>query len=40
MKKKALHEDIGEDIKRVMEYISDDEVKRAKELIVKTILAE
>jgi uncharacterized metal-binding protein len=40
MKKKALHEDIGEDIKSVMEYISDDEVKRAKELIVKTILEE
>jgi len=40
MKKKALHEDIGENIKNVMEYISDDEVKRAKELIVKTILME
>jgi uncharacterized metal-binding protein len=40
MKKKALHEDIGEDIKGVMEYVSDDEVKRAKELIVKTILEE
>jgi uncharacterized metal-binding protein len=40
MKKKALHEDIGEGIKNVMEYISDDEVKRAKELIIKTILEE
>jgi len=40
MKKKALHEDIGENIKGVMEYISDDEVKRAKELIVRTILGE
>jgi len=40
MKKKALHEDIGRDIKRVMEYISDDEVQRAKELIVKTILED
>ena len=38
MKKKALHEDIGEGIKGVMEYVSDDEVRRAKELIVKTIL--
>jgi uncharacterized metal-binding protein len=38
MKKKALHEDIGQNIKGVMEYVSDDEVKRAKELIVKTIL--
>jgi len=40
MKKKALHEDIGENIKGVMEYISDDEVRRAKELIVKTILED
>jgi len=40
MKKKALHEDIGKNIKGVMEYVSDDEVKRAKELIVKTILEE
>jgi uncharacterized metal-binding protein len=40
MKKKALHEDIGQDIKGVMEYVSDDEVKRAKELIVKTILEQ
>jgi uncharacterized metal-binding protein len=38
MKKKALHEDIGQDLKGVMEYISAEEVKRAKELIVKTIL--
>jgi hypothetical protein len=35
-----LHEDIGQDIKGVMEYVSDDEVKRAKELIVTTILEE
>jgi uncharacterized metal-binding protein len=40
MKKKALHEDIGENIKGVMEYISDEEVQRAKELIVKTIREE
>jgi uncharacterized metal-binding protein len=38
MKKKALHEDIGQDLRGVMEYISADEVERAKELIVKTIL--
>ena len=40
MRKKALHEDIGEGIKGVMQYISDDEVRRAKELIVQTILEE
>jgi uncharacterized metal-binding protein len=38
MKKKGLSEDIGKEIKGVMDYISDDEVKRAKDLIVKTIL--
>jgi len=38
MKKKALHEDIGQDIKGVMEYISDEDIKQAKELIVETIL--
>lgn len=37
MKKKALHEDIGEDIKGLMEYVSDDEVKRAKDLIIETL---
>ena len=40
MKKKGLSKDIGGDIKGVMEYISDDDVKKAKELIVKTILEE
>jgi len=40
MKKKGLSEDIGGDIKGVMDYISDDDVKRAKELIVKTVLEE
>jgi len=40
MKKKGLSEDIGGDIKGVMDYISDDDMKRAKELIVKTILEE
>jgi len=38
MKKKGLSEDIGKDIKGVMDYISDNEVKQAKELIVKTVL--
>lgn len=38
MKKKALHEDIGQDIKGVMDYVSADDVRRAKELIVRTIL--
>ena len=40
MKKKGLSEDIGKEIKGVMEYISDDEVRQAKELIVKAILEE
>jgi uncharacterized metal-binding protein len=40
MEKKSLHEDIGEDIKGVMDYVNDNEVKKAKELIVKTILEE
>jgi len=38
MKKKALHEDIGQDIRGVTGYVSADEVKRAKELIGKAIL--
>jgi len=40
MKKKGLSEDIGKGIKGVMEYISDDDVKKAKDLIVKTVLEE
>jgi len=40
MKKKGLSEDIGKDIKGVMEYISNDEVQKAKELIVKAVLEE
>ena len=40
MKKKAFSEDVGQGIKGVMEYVSDDDVKRAKELIVKSILEE
>jgi uncharacterized metal-binding protein len=38
MKKKGFSEDIGKGIKGMMEYISEAEVKQAKELIVKTIL--
>jgi uncharacterized metal-binding protein len=38
MKKKALNEDIGGDLKGVMEYISEEDIKRAKELIIKTLL--
>ena len=38
MKKKAFSEDVGQDIKGVMEYISDEEVRRAKDLIIQTIL--
>jgi uncharacterized metal-binding protein len=38
MKKKGLSEDIGGDIKGVMDYISDDDVQKAKELIVKAIM--
>lgn len=37
-KKKALHEDIGGDMKPLMDYVSQDDVKKAKELIVRAIL--
>ena len=37
MKKKAFSEDVGKDIKGVMEYISADDVAKAKELIIRTI---
>lgn len=38
MKKKALHEDIGaRDLKSLMEYISEEDVEKAKELIIKAI---
>ena len=40
MQKKALHEDIGQNIKGLMEYVSDSDVKRAKELIVRAILGD
>jgi uncharacterized metal-binding protein len=38
MKKKALHEDIGGNVKTLMEYISDDDVQKAKELIVEAVM--
>jgi uncharacterized metal-binding protein len=37
MKKKALHIDVGKGL-GVEKYISEDDIKKAKELIVKTIL--
>ena len=37
MRKKALHEDIGKDLKPVMEYVSKEDVKKAKELIIIAI---
>jgi len=40
MKKKALHEDIGKDLKPVMQYISEEDVKKAKEIIIKSVLGE
>jgi uncharacterized metal-binding protein len=40
MKKKGFSEDIGKEVKGVMEYISDAEVKKAKELIIKAITEE
>ena len=40
MSKKALHQDIGGDLRPVMEYIDDAEVQRAKDLIVYDVLDE
>jgi len=40
MKKKALHEDINQNMKGLMEYVSMDDVKRAKDMIVKAILED
>lgn len=37
MKKKALHEDIGGDLREVMAYISNEDVERAKNLIIRAI---
>jgi len=37
MKKKPLHEDIGKDLKPVMEYVSEEDIKKAKKLIIEAI---
>jgi uncharacterized metal-binding protein len=38
MEKKALHEDISSgDVKELMEYISEEDVAKAKDLIIKAI---
>lgn len=37
MKKKALHEDIGGNLKPVMEYVSQEDVEKAKKLIVESL---
>jgi len=37
MEKKALHEDIGGELKGLMEYVSDEEIRKARELIVKAL---
>jgi uncharacterized metal-binding protein len=38
MSKRGFSEDIGKDVKPIMEYVSAEDVKRAKDLIVKAIL--
>ena len=40
MKKKPLHEDIGKNLKPVMEYISEEDVGKAKRLIVGALKEE
>ncbi len=40
MKKKSFAEDIGGDLKGMMEYVSSDDVRKAKELIVRTLMEE
>ena len=37
MKKKALHEDIGGDLKPLMDYVSSEDVEKTKRLLVKAI---
>jgi uncharacterized metal-binding protein len=38
MKKKALHEDIGADLKPVMDYVSSEDVEKTKRLVIEAIL--
>jgi len=35
--KKSLHEDIGADLKPVIDYVSSEDVKKTKQLIIKAI---
>jgi len=37
MRKKPLHEDIGQGLKGVMEYVSEDDIQRAKDLIIQAL---
>ncbi|MEM2904762.1 MAG: putative zinc-binding protein [Candidatus Bathyarchaeia archaeon] len=37
MKKKSLHEDIGGDVKPLMDYISREDVEKAKSLIIEAV---
>lgn len=37
MKKKSLSEDIGKEVRGLMDYISDEEVQKATDLIIKLI---
>ena len=38
MTKKSFHDDIGTEIRPLMDYIDDAEVKRAKDLIVRAVM--
>lgn len=38
MEKKGFSEDVGKEIKGIMEYLSPAEINQAKDLIVKTVL--
>jgi len=37
MKKKALHEDIGQNLKPIMDYVSHEDVEKTKRIIIKAI---
>lgn len=38
MKKQALHEEIGHDPKPVLDYVADEDVQKAKALIIEALL--
>jgi len=40
MKKKALHEDIGENLRPLMEYVSSEDIEKTKQLVVKAVSEE